>query len=39
MRDSVASRPDAQAPAVDDDASSTTTTTREEGQGDEPRNA
>lgn len=44
MRDSVASRPDPEAPAIDDDASSATTTTREEGQNaegesDEPRNA
>jgi sec-independent protein translocase protein TatB len=44
MRDSVASRPDPEAPAIDDDASSATTTTREEGQSaegesDEPRNA
>lgn len=44
MRDSVVSKPDAEAPVVDDDTSSATTTMREEGQSaegesDEPRNA
>lgn len=41
MRDSVVSKPDAEASVIDSDAPSatTTTTTREEGQNDEPRNA